>query len=446
MMKLSEAAKIVNADLTGEDTVFENVSTDTRTIQPGSLFIALRGPNFDANDFIAKAEEQGAVGAVVNRVVKTTLPLICVSDTLEALGRLARYQREQIPIPAIVVTGSCGKTTTRALLASVFRQCGNVLASEKSFNNNIGVPLTLLRLRPDHHYALLELGANHPGEITYLTGLAKPSVAIITNAGPVHLEGFGSLEGVAKAKGEIFEGLSSDGTAVINNDDHFAEFWRRLAHSRRIISFGINQPADVMAKNITLNSDGRPAFQLVLPTGQLEIQLPLIGVHNVANALAAAAAAYAQQLSTDAIKAGLESVVSVKGRLVEQKGYRGAIIIDDSYNANPLSVSAAIAVLAKRPGHSVLVLGDMLELGQGAEQFHQEIGKRAFEAGVKQLYCYGTLTKHTANAFGKNARHFDNQEKLLTALKNDLNANAVVLVKGSLSMRMGNIAHALLEE
>lgn len=448
MMKSSEAAKIVCADLAGgKDTVFENVSTDSRTIQSGSLFIALHGPHFDGNDFVNEAEKQGAVVAIVSRLVKTALPLIFVNDTLAALTQLACHQRERINVPAIAVTGSCGKTTTRALLSSVFRQCGNVLASERSFNNNIGVPLTLLRLRSNHDYAIFELGANQAGEIAYLTNLAKPSVAIITNVGHVHLEGFGSLEGVAKAKGEIFEGLPPDGTAIINNDDHFSEFWQDLANLRRVITFGLNHPADVMADDITLDSDGQPTFRLILPNGQAQIQLPLIGIHNVNNALAAAATAYAQQLSLDAIKAGLENVAAVNRRLIERKGYRDAVIIDDSYNANPLSVSAAIAVLAKRSGHSILVLGDMLELGEGADrQFHQMIGERSVEAGIKQLYCYGHLTKHTAGAFGKGAYYFDDQEKLLSALKNHLNADAVVLIKGSLAMKMDHIAKVLFEK
>ena len=449
MMKLSEAAKIVCADLTtGEkDTVFENVSTDSRTIQPSSLFISLCGPHFDGNDFVNEAEKQGAVMAIVSRLVKTALPLIRVNDTLEALAQLACHQRKWINVPTIAVTGSCGKTTTRAFLESVFRQCGNVLASERSFNNNIGVPLTLLRLRSNHDYAIFELGANQTREIAYLTNLVKPSVAIITNAGHVHLEGFGSLEGVAKAKGEIFEGLLPDGTAVVNNDDPFSEFWQNLVGSRRFITFGLNHPADVIADNITLDSEGKSTFQLILPNGQVQIQLPLIGIHNVQNALAAAAAAYVKQLSLDAIKDGLENVVAVKRRLVEQKGYRDAIIIDDSYNANPLSVSAAIAVLAKRAGRSILVLGDMLELGEGAtRQFHQMIGERSLEAGINQLYCYGQLTKHTASAFGKNAYYFDDQEKLLSKLKNHLDANAVVLIKGSLAMKMDYIAKVLLEK
>ena len=445
-MKLSEVAKIVHANLVGQDAVFQDVSIDTRSIRSGNLFIALRGPNFDANNFVKKAEEQGAVGAVVSRIMETTLPLIYVNDTLEALVQLARYKRKQINIPVISVTGSCGKTTTCALLASIFQEYGNVLVSKKSFNNHIGLSLMLLQLRHDHNYAIFELGANHPGEIAFLTNLARPSAAIITNAGLVHLKGFGNLEGIAKAKSEIFEGLASDGIAIINNDDFFTKFWHRLAGSRKVFTFGMDQPADIMARNITINVDGYPMFQLMLPdSSQVDIQLPLIGTHNIANALASAAAAYIHQLPLAVIKAGLESVAPVEGRLVEQKGYQDAVIIDDSYNANPLSVSAAIDVLAKRSGYSILVLGDMLELGEKAEQLHWDIGKKALELGINELYCYGSLTKYTACAFGKGAYYFGDQYRLLSALKNELNAHVVVLIKGSFSMRMDNIVRVLLE-
>ena len=315
-MKLSQAAKTVSADFKGRDEEFELVSTDTRTLQPGTLFVALRGPRFDGNNFVEEARKRGAVGALVTRIVEIELPLILVDDTLTALAQLANYQRKRMQLSIIAVTGSCGKTTTQALLASIFRQCGNVLASERSFNNSIGVPLTLLRLRPEHNYAVVELGANRPGEISNLTQLVKPAIAIITNAAPAHLEGFSSIEGVAKAKGEIFQGLSENGVAVINVDDCFANFfWRGLVGKRRIITFGVNHhPADITAKNIKMNSSAQPAFQLMAPKEEIDIQLPLIGAHNVANALAAAAAAYAEGLPLTAIKDGLEAASAVKGR------------------------------------------------------------------------------------------------------------------------------------
>ena len=442
-MKLSQVAKTVSSDFNGRDEEFELISTDTRTLQPGALFVALQGPRFDGNNFVEEARERGAVGALVTRIVEIELPLILVDDTMIALAQLADYQRKQIQLPIIAVTGSCGKTTTRVLLASIFRQCGNVLASEKSFNNSIGVPLTLLRLRAEHNYAVIELGASRLGEISSLAKLVKPTIGIITNAAPAHLEGFSSVEGVAKAKGEIFQGLSENGVAVININDCFANFWHGLVGKHRIITFGVNHPADIMAKNIKMNSTAQPAFQLITPKEEINVQLLLIGVHNVANALAAAAAAYAEGLPLIAIKAGLEAVSAVKGRLAEQKGYRDAIIIDDSYNANPLSVSAAIDVLAKRKGNSILVFGDMLELGEGCHQFHREIGECALQSGIQQLFCYGNFTQLTAKAFGKNAYHFNSQNQLLLVLKNQLNENCVVLIKGSLSMNMSKIVKAL---
>lgn len=450
MMKLSDVATILNTTLYGTDVEFDSVSTDTRTIKPGELFIPLRGEKFDAHDFIAEAARKGAVGAIVNHETLGdgggVLSEIPVSDTKIALAQLAAYQRDQVNVPIIAVTGSCGKTTTRAMLASVFRQCGNVLASESSFNNDIGVPLTLLRLRPEYHYAIFELGANHAGEIAYLTQLVKPTVAMITNAGPAHLEGFGDLEGVACAKGEIFQGLAIDGIAIINNDDQFAPLWRNLVIGSQIITFAVKHPADVMATHIRIDAEGHPSFHLTLPNAESDITLPLMGEHNVANALAVAAAAYAFNLPIEAIKKGLESVTPVKGRLVIRKGYRGATIIDDSYNANPSSVTAAIKVLTSRQGDSVLVFGDMLELGRNSEQFHREIGEHALRSGVTRLYCFGPLSQYTVKAFGNNGYHFDNKQSLITALKDHLHANVTVLIKGSRSMDMAQVTLALLEE
>lgn len=447
-MKLSHIADILNAVLQGKDGDFEFFSIDTRSMKPRSLFIALQGPRFDAHNFIEAATERGAVGVIVSRWIETSLPQIFVSNTHTALIQLGSYKRDQMKEAMVLaaITGSCGKTTTRILLASVFRQKGKVLASKKSFNNKIGLPLSLLRLRAEHDYAVLELGANHPGEIAQLTQIAKPNIAIITNAGFVHLEGFGSIEGVAQAKGEIYQGLPTNGTAIVNNDDRFAKFWREIIGVRRTITFASNNPTDVTAKDISVNSKGQPRFRLILPNGEVDLQLSLIGQHNIMNALAAAAAAYAQNIPIMAIKVGLEAASTVNGRLASQIGYRGATIIDDSYNANPLSVSAAIEVLATCGNRSILVLGDMRELGDDGEQLHRKMGEKALKSGIHELFCYGSLTRHSIKAFGINAYHFDNQEKLLIALKNTLDENTVVLVKGSLSMNMGKIVKGLIEE
>ena len=447
-MKLSQIAYILNAIFKGKDRDFEFFSIDTRTMQPGSLFIALQGPHFDAHNFIEAAAERGAVGVVVSRWIETSLPQIFVNNTHAALIQLGSYQRDQMKEAMVLaaITGSCGKTTTRTLLTSIFRQQGKVLASERSFNNNIGLPLSLLRLRSEHDYVVVELGANHPGEIAQLTQIARPNIAIITNAGPVHLEGFGSIEGVAKAKGEIYQGLPPDGTAIVNNDDRFANFWREIIGIRRTITFASNSPTDVTAKNISVNPEGKPRFCLILPNGEVDLQLSLLGKHNIMNALAAAAAAYAQNIPIVVIKVGLEAVSKINGRLASRKGYRGATIIDDSYNANPLSVSAAIDVLAACGSRSILVLGDMLELGDGGDQLHRKIGEQALQSGIHELFCYGSLTRYATEAFGINAYHFDDQEKLLIVLKNNLDENTVVLVKGSLSINMGKIVKGLIKE
>ena len=447
-MKISQIARILNTRFIGKDRDFVSISTDTRTIQPESIFIALRGPHFDAHDFVETAAERGAVGAIVSRLIeKASLTQICVKDAHAALIKLGNHQRNQMKeVMVVTVTGSCGKTTTRALLASVFRQQGNVLASEKSFNNNIGVPLTLLRLHVEHNYAVVELGASHPGEITELTQIVKPNIAIITNVGPAHLEGFRSIEGVAKAKGEIYQGLPSNGVAIVNNDDYFADFWKEIIGVRRTVTFACNNSADVTAKNILVNSEGRPRFRLIFPNGEVDIQLSLLGKHNVMNALAAAAAAYAQYLSITTIKAGLEAACTASGRLASQRGYQGATIIDDSYNANPLSVSAAIDFLATCGSRSILVLGDMLELADYEDELHYKAGEQALQSGIHKLFCYGSLTHYTVEAFGNNAYHFDNQEKLLTALKSNLDENTVVLIKGSFSMNMGKIVKGLIKE
>ncbi len=349
-------------------------------------------------------------------------------------------------IPIIAVTGSCGKTTTRAILASLFSQGGKVLSSENSFNNAIGVPLTLLRLRSDYDFAVIEMGANHAGEIAYLTQLVRPTLAIITNAGPAHLEGFSDLQGVACAKGEIFQGLPADGIAIINNDDGFADFWRSLIGGRQLFTFALHHPADVTATQIVVGLDGRSQFHLKLLEESAEVNLPLMGEHNVLNALAASAAALALDIPIESIKAGLEAVAPVKGRLVERRGYKGALIIDDSYNANPSSVVAAIKVLSKREGESILVFGDMLELGIGTEQFHRDVGEEAQRSGITRLYCFGPNSRFAANAFGEHGYHFDTQEKLVEALKQYLHGHITVLIKGSNSMKMNKVTQALLGE
>lgn len=444
MMKLSQAATVLQGKLNGADLEFNGVSTDTRTLQPGDLFVALIGPNFDGHHFIPDATAKKAAAILAQQPIKSTLPVLQVDDTLAALGQLATHHRQQFNIPVIGITGSCGKTTTRALTASILNGWKPTLFSESSFNNNIGVPLTLLRLRAQHHYAVIEMGANHFGEIAELTKIVKPNIAIITNAAAAHLEGFGSIAGVCKAKGEIFQGLPKDGIGILNADDAHFKDWQKMVAPHTLLSFGVTKPADVYAQQITTTADGKPQFILVTPSGETSIQLPLIGRHNIANALAAAAAAYAAAIPLAAIKAGLESAAAVSKRLNIYQTPHGAEIIDDSYNANPLSVQAAIETLAERPGEKILVLGDMRELGENATELHHAIGEKALQSGIDHLYTYGELSAHATSAFGKQAQHFTDQAVLITALKTKLAPKATFLVKGSKSMHMGRVVEALL--
>lgn len=446
MMNLAKLAQILHAELKGADGPFNGVSTDTRSIQPGQLFIALRGDNFDGHDFIDKSAAAGAVAAVVSQDQICHIPTIKVANTRKALAELAQYHREQFNIPFISVTGSCGKTTTKNLLAGIFSQAGKTLYNTSSFNNDIGVPLTLLQLTEQHQYAIIEMGANHAGEIAFLTHLVHPHIAIITNAAAAHLEGFGDLDGVACAKGEIFQGLDGQGVAIINADDHYAEFWKQLAGSRRTLTFGLSPAADVTARDIRYTESGQPQFELMIEGHSVPVELQLMGSHNVHNALAAAAAGHAQGLSLSAIQAGLNSVVAEKRRLVEQRSPEGALIIDDSYNANPLSMRAAIHLLASRKGERILVIGDMRELGENAAQYHQEIGVEAKTSGIEQLYCYGDLTRHAADAFGKKAYFYENRDELIQALKPLLHQEVTVLIKGSKSLKMDIVASALRDQ
>jgi UDP-N-acetylmuramoyl-tripeptide--D-alanyl-D-alanine ligase len=449
-MKLSQAAQLLHAKLLSSDAEFHGISTDTRTIEPGNLFVAIKGPNFDGHAFIAQAAAKNAAAAIVEDPSQSTLPCLHVENSIKAMGQLAAHHRSQFNIPVVGLTGSCGKTTTRALIASILSECGHTLFSESSFNNEIGVPLSVSRLNHDHQYAVFEMGANHSGEIAYLTHMVKPTVALITNAAAAHLEGFGSIEGVCRAKGEIFEGLSADGTAVLNADDPHCVDWEKMIGSKKLLRFSLSQSlsqqADIYAKDITITHNGNPAFTLVTPVGEAKIQLPLLGQHNVANALAAAACAMAIDIPLPAIKAGLEHAAAVTKRLNFHEVADGMYVIDDTYNANPLSVQAAIDILAKQMGTKILVLADMRELGELTDSAHREVGERARQSGIDLLYTYGTSTALTANTFGEKAQHFTDQTALISALKKDLPFAATILVKGSRSMKMERVVEALVSD
>ena len=465
-MKLSELAAILNGTLHGTDAEFLNVSIDSRAIKSTDCFFAIKGEFFDGHDFLNNVAEKKAAVAIVDRDIKTIIPTIRVENTHKALIDLARFYRDSVHIPVVGITGSCGKTTTRALLESILKQAGSVLASQKSFNNDIGLPLTLLQLKPDHDFAVLEIGTNHPGEIAQLTQIAKPTVSVITMVAPVHVEGFGSVENIAKEKGDVYSTLETTGIAVINADDQYCDYWKKLNGNHRMVTFGIHNNADVMASNIEVMPDGRAQFELTINGNMREINvaknggdahgvlscaqkvitvvhLPLLGEHNVINALVASAVAHALEIPLELIKKGLEIAAPEYGRLNIKKGLNGATIIDDSYNANPASVKAAINVLTHQSENSILVFGDMKELGEGAKQLHSNIGEYALKKGIKKLFCYGKMSANAAAAFGKNAAHFDDQQKLIDALKLVLSEDVTVLIKGSNSMKMVNIVKAI---
>ena len=444
-MTFSELAQALSARVLSSDCTFTGVSIDSRNIQPGQLFVALAGPRFDGHDYLNDVAAKGAVGALVQReVADSALPQLLVADTRLALGQLGALNRAAFDKPVAAITGSSGKTTVKEMLASILRLGlhGPVLATRGNLNNDLGAPLTLLELAPEHVGAVIELGANHVGEIAYTVSLAKPQVAIINNAGTAHVGEFGGPEKIVQAKGEILKGLGASGVAVLNLDDRAFAIWQHLAAGSQVLSFALSNPAaDFHATDLARDARGCSAFTLQCAAGQVRIQLNLLGEHNVANALAAAAAAQALGVSLLAIQAGLESLQPVKGRAVAQLAANGMRVIDDSYNANPASMCAAVDILAGFSGRTVLVLGDMGELGSWAEQGHREVGRYA--AGrVTALYAVGPLMAHAVAEFGPQARHFADQASLIAALGAEP-GDTTLLIKGSRSAAMEKVVAAL---
>lgn len=444
-MNIAQAAQNLDAKFQGQDVTFSGCSTDSRSISPGELFIAIKGEHFDGHDFLRVAKQHGAVAAMVDTEVQDDyLPLLKVSNTRQGMGKLAQYWRSQFKIPLVAITGSNGKTTVKEMLVAILGLKANILSTKGNLNNDIGVPLTLFGLGKEHAYAIIEMGANHPGEISWLSQMARPTVAVITQCAPAHLEGFGTVEGVARAKAEIYEGLDQKGIAVINADDNYANFWRSKIKGLQQLSFGIEQPADICAKIISdSRSCGENRFILNTPSGTTEVHLPLLGQHNIINALAAAACAFGLGIGVDTIKQGLEKMQPVKGRLEIKKGMNNSRIIDDTYNANPASLMAAIKVLKTFNGHHWLVLGDMGELGSAGEAMHAKAGEQARENGVERLFATGKLSQLAVNSFGKNAEHFDTAEELAERLKTEIAADVTLLVKGSRSMQMESVVNSL---
>jgi len=443
-MHLHEAAQALNASAVGADLPITSVATDSRNLPAGCLFVALKGPRFDGHRFVAQALQQGAAAVMVDAGAELSVaPALVVDNTLLALGRLAAWHRQRMPAKVAAITGSNGKTTVKEMLAAILAVevgADAVLATAGNFNNDIGMPLTLLKLAPEHRYAAIEMGMNHPGELSYLTQIARPDVALVNNALRAHLEGLGSVEAVARAKGEIYAGLQDEGIALINADDPHASLWRELAGARRVMSFGFAENADVRieAANVELC--------LQTPSGPITAKLQVPGEHNLRNAAAAATLALALGVSIDAIQRGLSDYSGVKGRLQLHPCILGATLIDDTYNANPDSVLAAIQVLAARPGKRILVLGDMGELGPDAAELHREVGARASAAGVDRLLCMGEMTLHTAAAFGDHAMHFERIEELLAEIECALDAEVTVLVKGSRFMHMERVVKSFIQE
>ncbi len=444
-LRLSELLAVLDARLVGADAQFSAVATDSRKIEPGQLFIALSGPNFDGHDYLAAVAAKGAVAALVEREVSDVeLPQLLVADARVALGQLGALNRQAYQGPLAAVTGSSGKTTIKEMLASILRAGlgGPVLATRGNLNNDLGAPLTLLELAPEHVAAVIELGANHVGEIAYTVGLTRPQVAIISNAGIAHVGEFGGPDKIIQAKGEILEGLPASGTAILNRDDPAFATWQARAAGRQVLSFALDDTcADFQALALARDARGCLAFTLQSPAGSARIQLNLLGEHNVANALAAAAAAHALNVPLVGIQAGLESLQPVKGRAVAQLATSGARVIDDTYNANPISMCAAVDILAGFSGRTVLVLGDMGELGEWAEQGHRDVG--AYAAGkVDALYAVGPLMAHAVAAFGPQGHHFADQASLIAAVLHE-SAGSSILLKGSRSAAMENVVAAL---
>jgi UDP-N-acetylmuramoyl-tripeptide--D-alanyl-D-alanine ligase len=445
--RLSDVIAAAGGRLAGEDAAFAGVSTDSRSIERGMLFVALRGERFDGHEYVAGAAARGAAAAVVSRAVDVALPQAVVGDTLAALAAMASAWRARSGALVLGVGGSNGKTTTKEMLAGILAGVGTTLATRGNLNNHIGVPLTLLRLEPGHRYAVVEMGANHPGEIAALAALAKPAIALVTNAGDEHLEGFGDIEGVARAEGEMYAALGDGGTAVVNADDPFAALWESMAPAgANVLRFGIDALADVRAASIQGRIEAgafTTAFTLAIAGSEAHVHLGLAGRHNVSNALGAAAAAHAAGIGIDDIAAGLGRMRPVAGRLQLKPGPRGSWLIDDTYNANPSSVRAGIDVLCALPGEHWLVLGEMAELGDETVASHAGVGDYARRAGVSRLFAMGAAARHATDAFGARGLWYADAASLGNALAASLERGVTALVKGSRINRLERVIERL---
>jgi UDP-N-acetylmuramoyl-tripeptide--D-alanyl-D-alanine ligase len=443
MMTLDEAAEVLQGRVQGPSLRFSGVTTDSRAVNAGDLFVALKGERFDGHAYVQEAARRGAAAALTSQIVAGDLPVsqVIVADTRLALGKLAAHWRERHPLPLVALTGSNGKTTVKEMLAAIVAEhCDGrsaVLATQGNLNNDIGVPLTLLRLREHHRYAVIEMGMNHAGEIDYLTRIAQPSVAIVNNAQRAHVGILGSVEAIAHAKGEIYAGLSPSGIAVVNEDDPFADYWKSLNAGRRIVTFGLSESADVRA------TVADSQVRIVTPADAFAVTLKVAGEHNVRNALAACAAAHALEIPPHAMQGGLAGFAGVPGRLQRRHCVSGSLVIDDTYNANPESMKAAITVLARERARKVFVMGDMAELGEASPAMHAEVGRFARTSGINALLALGEASRHAAEAFGAGAMHFAAFDLLSEAARREAAGGVAILVKGSRSMQMERVVEAL---
>ena len=442
MMRLSAIALWTHGRVMGADIDVTGVAIDTRKLAPGDLFVAFKGDHVDGHDYLAQAAARGASAALVSRKIDSELPQVLVNDVELALGDLASAVRAQRNARVIGITGSNGKTTVKTLTASILSLHGRTHVNSGSYNNEIGLPLTLLAMPADAQYAVLEMGAGKPGDITYLAAIARPDIGLVNIIAPAHLERMGSVEGVAETKGALYQALPADGVAIINADDAFARFFSGLAGTRRVLSFGLEHKADVGADIIEQRVDGS-RFVLSTPIGDAEVALPLSGRHNVANALAATAIALALDVPLATIVAGLEQASAVEGRLKREVMSGGWTLIDDSYNANPSSMAAAIDTLALASGERWLVLGDMAELGADACALHAEVGAHARKRGIEHLFAVGPLTTAAVEAFGAQGEHFENKPALIAALQSRLHSGVTCLIKGSHSAGMEQVVAEL---
>lgn len=444
-----KTAQIISAVYDGAVLSYSGVSIDTRSLHVGNVYIAIKGGHLDGHHYLQQAKEAGAVAAIVSEKMDVALPQLVVADTTLAMGQLAKYWRQQFSIPVVGITGSCGKTTTTRMVAAILQQQGKTLMPHGNQNNQWGVPLTLFNLNSQHQFAVIEMGADRPGEIHYLAQIVQADIAVLTNVGPVHLEvskgiGFGTLQGVYAEKSEIFRALGDDGIAIVNIEDHFFADWKKSLTKKSMVSFGYHSPAMVLAKNVTMNDNLQYAFDLISPQGSIPIQLSSLGKHNVLNSLAACAVGIALKIELAKIQQGLMDVPVVSRRLIKHRLPTGAVLIDDSYNSNLISAKAVLDMLAEHNGTNIAVLGDMAEIGAESAAHHTEVGEHAKQLGIDYLFAFGPESIAIANAFGDNAAHYTQADELVSALQCRLTDNTLVIVKGSLSTGMDQIVNALL--